>query len=148
MTIEIIKQLFMNEIFLSVLIATVICQVWKGIGRSITEKKIDWRQFYANGGMPSSHTTFVIALSLSVGFAEGFTSTIFLVALAFSLIIIRDAMGVRHIVDDVIKHVNAIMKKDKIEQPKITKTAGHTPFQVFVGLLLGLAVTIIVHYAL
>jgi acid phosphatase family membrane protein YuiD len=148
MAIEIIRQLFTNEIFLSVLIATAICQIWKGIGKSIEEKKLDWRQFYANGGMPSSHTTFVTSLSLSVGFVEGFTSTIFLVSLAFSLIVIRDAMGVRHIVDDVISHVNMLMKKEKISGDVIRKIAGHTPFQVVVGFILGIIITLIVHYAL
>lgn len=62
------------------------------------------RKFFECGGMPSSHSAFVSALSTAVSITEGFGSAIFLITLAFSIIIIHDAVRVRkqHKVMDVI----------------------------------------------
>lgn len=61
-------------------------------------------KFFELGGMPSSHTAFVSALSTSVGLAEGFSSAVFLVSLGFSLIVAHDAVKVRkhHTIADVV----------------------------------------------
>ena len=50
----------------------------------------------ASGGLPSSHTATVASLTLAVGLREGFSSTLFAVSLAFSLIVAYDAANVRY----------------------------------------------------
>ena len=45
--------------------------------------------------MPSSHTASVIAVTLMVGTVNGFDSAVFAVSLAFSLVVMYDATGVR-----------------------------------------------------
>ncbi len=137
-----IRALLTNHIVLSVMISTVICQSWKIIGHSISLKRIDWDAFTATGGMPSSHATFVCSLATSIGLIEGFLSSIFFVAAGFAMIVIRDAIGVRRTVDDVSGVVNAIIKIKHISVEEIAKIAGHTPFQVLIGSLIGIIVPI------
>ena len=74
------------------------------------------KAFFETGGMPSSHAAFVSALSTAVGISEGFSSVIFLVALGFSAIIVHDAINIR-------KH--------------------HTAKEVFVGVAIGILVTLL-----
>ena len=100
----------------------------------------------ATGGMPSSHSTFVVSLALSIGFKEGFLSSIFLVSIGFALIIIRDAFGVRRTVDDLIKSVNKIIKSKKLKITSIRKIAGHTPVQVIIGTLLGVVIAVLIEF--
>ena len=83
------------------------------IDRSVVKKKA----FFELGGMPSSHSAFVSALSTSVGLTEDFSSTIFLVTLGFSALIIHDAVHIR-------KH--------------------HKAKEVFIGVLIGIIITLIV----
>jgi acid phosphatase family membrane protein YuiD len=141
-----VYELLTNQIFLATVVALVICQVWKTVHSWVEKKKMDLKEIYSTGGMPSSHTTLVTAMTISVGFQEGFASALFIVALFVSMVIIRDALGVRRTVDDLIRYVNRIVREKKIGLEQIIKIAGHTPVQVFVGLLLGAAVAIMMHF--
>lgn len=141
-----ILELLTNKIAVTTVIALFTCQVWKVIHNLIETNKLNIKKIYATGGMPSSHTTLVAALTVSVGFNEGFTSNLFIISLFFSAIIIRDALGVRRTVDDLIKYVNKIVKENKFGLEQIVKIAGHTPVQVLVGALLGVGIAIISHF--
>lgn len=88
----------MNLIFISVLSSWLISQIIKVF--SARNKKV----FFRCGGMPSSHSAFVGALSTAVGILEGFSSTVFLVSVAFSIIVVHDAVQIRkqHAVKEAI----------------------------------------------
>ncbi len=140
-----IEQIISNKIIIAVVVATMICHIWKFLHVLFWEKKVDWTQFIATGGMPSSHATFVTSLALSVGFVEGWISTIFIVSVAFAAIVVRDAFGVRQTVDDLIKTVNEIINQKKVKFNIIKKIAGHTPVQTVAGILLGAGITVPIH---
>ena len=107
-------EFVVSQIFASVVVASVICQIWKFIGKSFMTKRLDWYSLIATGGMPSSHATFVCALAVSVGMVDGFLDSIFFVAAGFAIIVVRDAFGVRHTVDRLNRNVNEIIRKKKI----------------------------------
>jgi acid phosphatase family membrane protein YuiD len=88
----------MNLILVSVLFAWLVNQLAKVF---ITKRK---KTFFECGGMPSSHSAFVSALCTSVGLLEGFGSAIFLITLAFSVLVAHDAVQIRkqHKVIDII----------------------------------------------
>ncbi|MBW2972484.1 divergent PAP2 family protein [Candidatus Woesearchaeota archaeon] len=142
-----LHELLGNEIVVSVIVASAICQIWKFIDKSIRHKKLDWYALIATGGMPSSHSTFVCALAVSIGFVEGFLSTIFFLAAGFAIIVVRDAFGLRRAVDTLNHAVNEIIRKKKVGIAEILKIAGHTPVQAVVGVLLGVAVSVFFHFA-
>lgn len=95
---------------------------------------------FASGGMPSSHSSTVVALAVVIGFQEGFSSSIFALAVIFATIIMYDATGVRQAVGVQAKLLNDYFKGIRHETALLNELVGHTEFQVFVGLLLGLAV--------
>ncbi len=99
--------------------------------------------FWATGGMPSSHTAVTVALTAAVGYETG-ASLLFFVCGIFALIVIRDSMGVRQSVGEQAKLLNALSGKFKLRK-KVQIVLGHTPFQVAVGAVVGLAVTTAVY---
>ena len=107
------------------------------------EKKINLRKFTESGGMPSSHTSSVVALVTSLGIKCGTDSPIFATALVFAIIVMYDAAGVRRAAGKQAGVLNRLIhslgKKDnsiKIEV-ELKELIGHTPFEVLVGAVLG-----------
>ncbi len=140
-----IQELVTNQIFVSVLITGFISEIWKFMDTSIRAKKIKWKVIFATGGMPSSHSSFVLSIATSVGLVEGFTSSIFLVALGFAMIVFRDAFGVRRAVDNLSNTINGIIQEKKLGITQIFKIAGHTPVQAIVGAVVGIIIPCLIH---
>jgi acid phosphatase family membrane protein YuiD len=94
------------------------------------------------GGMPSSHAAAVSALTTSVGLQTGFNSTLFAVCLYFSLIVMYDAAGLRRAAGRQAVILNRLMtehwKESEADRHRLMELLGHTPFEVFVGALLGI----------
>jgi len=114
-----------------------------------TLRPFDLSRIVGSGGMPSSHASFVSALSTSIGLKYGFHSDIFAVAAVFSLIIIYDAGGVRRAVGEQANILNKIIKQLDFKQlskgtdkeiiiKELKELVGHTPFEVLIGALLGI----------
>lgn len=99
------------------------------------------------GGMPSSHSSSVITLSLLVGLWNGFESILFGVTLFFSLLVIYDAAGLRRSVGKQAKVLNKIIEELNVtghmQSKQIRELLGHTPIEIFVGSLLGAAIAFI-----
>ena len=69
-------EIFQNEVLICALTSWFIAQVLKIPTYRIVEKEWNWRRFFGSGGMPSSHTSFVVALTLMIGFTSGFGSMV------------------------------------------------------------------------
>jgi acid phosphatase family membrane protein YuiD len=95
---------------------------------------------WATGGMPSSHASIVVALTVAIAFEEG-ASVLFFVTGIFALIIIRDSFGVRASVGEQAHLINVLSSKLNIHR-KARIVLGHTPAQVVVGSLIGFAVAV------
>ncbi len=97
-----------------------------------------WR----TGGMPSSHSALVTSLCTTIAFRHGLNSDMFIFALCFFLVVIRDAFGVRRSSGLQSRKINKIGKelseKKVIDSYKPMKEVdGHTPMEVLCGCLLG-----------
>ena len=99
-----------------------------------------WR----TGGMPSSHSAMVSAMAASIAFVEGLDSNLFVIAVMFAMIIIRDALGVRRSSGIQARVLNSlgrqIADKLKIEFHPVKEVRGHSPLEVVVGGLLGIII--------
>ncbi|KQC13911.1 MAG: hypothetical protein APR63_06940 [Desulfuromonas sp. SDB] len=99
------------------------------------------------GGMPSSHSASVTTLFLLTGFWFGFKSPFFGIALFFGLIVIYDAAGVRRAVGKQATLLNIIIEEFEItghpKSGRFRELIGHTPFEVFVGAIIGALLAII-----
>lgn len=97
--------------------------------------------------MPSSHAAGASALATSCGLEYGFHSAVFALATVFAIVTMFDAQGVRRSSGQQAEILNKIMDdiywRGKIEADRLKELIGHTPFQVFVGALLGVTLGII-----
>ncbi len=98
--------------------------------------------FWRTGGMPSSHSALVTSLCVTIGYRHGIHSDMFIFALCFFLVVIRDAFGVRRSSGIQAKKINEIgnelNEKNVINNYKALKEVdGHTPMEVLCGCLLG-----------
>ena len=133
------------------LVAAGLAQFIKVITYLFTHKKMNFKIFTTTGGMPSSHTAGVVALTTAVGLIEGFDSISFAISFGFSLIVMQDASGVRRAAGKTAATLNRLVdefvQKNKEVKPyeALKELLGHTPLEVFCGMLLGIIIPLIFH---
>jgi len=144
---EITVQLFKNKVLIPTVSAWFIAQSLKVILGFIQEKRFNFKWFIGTGGMPSSHSAWVMALAVSVGLSVGFDSIPFGIAIAFGFVTMFDAQGSRRTIGRQAEALNKIMEdiyaKKKVKEERLKELIGHTPIQVFAGAAIGLAVAVI-----
>lgn len=134
-------QLLHNDILWVSLLAWFIAQLLKVILTLIFNRRLDMRRFIGAGGMPSSHSALVVSLAVSIGTLEGYDSTMFALAITFSMIVMYDAAGVRRAAGKQAAVLNEILEQIQttrsISEGKLMELLGHTPVEVIAGALLG-----------
>lgn len=129
------------------IVAGSLAQLLKVLGSSWRESRFAWPRFFDTGGMPSSHTAVVCALTTAIGFVAGVRSSLFSICLIFSLYFIAEAGGLRQDVGRHARVLNAlldeIMEKHAIDHQRLKELVGHTWPEVGGGLLLGVAVGVL-----
>jgi len=137
-------QLVHNDIIVATFMGWFTAQIIKVASGVIRERRFNFKWFVGTGGMPSSHAAGVAALTTSVGIYEGVSTAIFGVTLLFCVIVICDAQGVRRASGKQAEILNTIMDdiywKKKIQEEKLKELLGHTPIQVWAGILIGIGV--------
>jgi acid phosphatase family membrane protein YuiD len=125
-------------------VAGSLAQLIKVIATSTREGRFAWPRFFDTGGMPSSHTAVVSALTTAIGLLAGVRSTLFSVCLIFSLYFIAEAGGLRQDVGRQARVLNALLdemrERHALNQQRLKELVGHTWTEVGGGLLLGIAV--------
>ncbi len=141
-------MIWQNRILMAAILAWAVAQFLKVLLDLLKNHKISLERMVGSGGMPSSHTAFVIALVTSVARYEGVRSPIFAVAAAFALVTMYDATGVRRAAGEQAKILNYMM--DNWKQPPemfekdLKELLGRTPVEVLVGGILGLGIGLLV----
>lgn len=140
-----------NKPLIIAAVAWLVAGVLKVIIECIVNKKIDFRRVVGAGGMPSSHTSTVVALVISVGTYEGIGSASFAIALIFMIIVIHDATGVRLETGKQAKVLNTMMFeseafKDMDFEKQLKEYIGHTPSQALAGAIVGIIVSLVMIY--
>ena len=119
-------------------------QTSKVVVDCIEKKKFTLRRLLGSGGMPSSHSAVMVSITVMLGKNIGFKSPIFALACFMSLVVMQDAIGVRRQVGKQAKYLNEILMDEKTSpEEKFQEMVGHTPFQVLIGLIVGLTAGLI-----
>lgn len=143
----IMNQIFSNKILMTSIAAWFIAQVLKVVFVYFSRGMIDITRLIGSGGMPSSHSSFVVALSISVGKLCGFDSALFAISTVFAFIVMYDAAGVRRATGKQARVLNAIIKHTqitgKVPEEKLKELVGHTPVEVIAGAIVGIGVSVI-----
>ena len=142
-----VKEFFGNYVLISAVLGWAIAQFLKIFSMLISTKKFHLKYMFINGGMPSSHSATVLALTTSIGISEGMGSAYFAIAAVLSIIVMNDAFGVRLETGKQATIINTIVKELFSGDPKQINTGlkemvGHTKFQVLVGAFVGIAVAV------
>ena len=137
--------IFSNRALMCCLTAWFVAQALKIPTYLWLEKRLDWMRFFGSGGMPSSHTAFVVSLTIMIGAQEGFDTPLFAAVAAFSTIVMYDATGVRRETGRQAEVLNEILRSvfvdgKPISDDDLKELVGHTKVEVAGGFLVGVAV--------
>lgn len=145
-----------NYILFSAITSWFCAQVLKTLLNFFITKKFKAERLIGAGGMPSSHSAFVCSATVATFRICGLSSPEFAIILIVALIVLYDAMGVRHAAGLHAKEINRINKifnehvnsDDNIiiqnKSKELKEFLGHTPYEVFGGALLGIIIALMV----
>jgi uncharacterized protein len=137
-----LDQLLANDVLVVSVLAWSLAQLSKLLIYLLREGKLRVRYLTTAGGMPSSHSAVVTALATRVGMDYGVQSGLFAVAVIFAAVVLYDAAGVRRAVSHQAAILNRMLEEvieyQRFNEKRLLELLGHTPFEVFVGVLLGL----------
>ncbi|MBU8880758.1 divergent PAP2 family protein [Bacillus sp. FJAT-29790] len=154
-------ELLMNFPLWSAIAAIFFAQFVKVPIQFIATGKLNWSLLTSTGGMPSSHSAAVTALSTGVALETGMNSAVFAVSAVFAIITMFDATGVRRqageqaiVLNQLVSDFNRFVEEAKVWQKKaeqekrkeLKELLGHKPIEVFFGGLTGILLTLSLHY--
>jgi len=123
-------------------------------------RKLDWRLITSTGGMPSSHSAAVTAVTTAVGFETGVGSPLFAVSATFAVIVMFDATGVRFQAGQQAVIINQMrndfqifvnqskgwtQKKNEEKIQELKTLLGHKPSEVFMGAITGILISVMIY---
>lgn len=133
-----------NAALVAPMVAWILAQALKFLVDLATHGRPDFTRLVNPGGMPSSHSSLVSCMSVTVGRISGWGSPLFAIASVLSLIVLYDAAGIRRAAGKQAKIVNKMVddlyKKHRVPEERLRELLGHTPLEVFAGVALGTAV--------
>src|SRR5256712_12076182 len=133
-----------NRILWAAFVAWAVAQISKTIYELIRQRRLLVSRLVSSGGMPSSHSALVTGLATATGRVSGLSSASFAIAVVLAAIVMYDAAGVRRAVSIQARILNQMIDEAFQGQPfaekRLRELIGHTPVQVFVGALLGIAI--------
>ena len=144
-------QLGSNEVFISAIVGWTVAQMLKTLIDFWFTKSFSPERMVGSGGMPSSHSATVCALTTSAAMCYGVESFEFAICFILASVVMYDAIGVRQETGKQAKLLNLIMEQDffKLDneqfQKRLKEFVGHTPLQVLAGAILGILLALLVH---
>ena len=129
-----------------------VAQLCKLLSSLLQTRELDLAYFLSTGGMPSAHSATVAGLATAIGMTEGFDSPAFAIAFAVAGITMFDASTVRLAAGKQAALVNQIVRElfqnHRLDEKPLKELLGHTRFEVFMGMLLGIAtsVNLVLHW--
>ncbi len=120
-----------------------VAQVLKGLIVLVQKRKFDFKRFLGTGGMPSSHTAFLVSLATAVGKEVGIASPEFAISACLALVVMQDAQGVRRSAGEQAKILNYMMDHWNQSTPEmfgkeLKELLGHSPLEIVAGAVMGI----------
>lgn len=144
-------ELVHNQIFMSAVTGWFVAQILKTFIHLYFTKSFVPERLVGSGGMPSSHSATVCALSTATGLQCGVSSPEFAIAAIVAIVVMYDAIGVRRETGIQAKILNEMMElfnsmdKELSTEERLKEFVGHTPIQVLVGAILGILIAFLLN---
>src|SRR3989338_4052741 len=130
-----LTQYLRDYLFVIPVIVMILCEITKAVVEGI--KTGNWHEKVCrSGGMPSSHSAFVMSLVMIVYHKLGAHSPEFAIAFVFACVIWYDAMSSRKAIGEQAAILNRLQK-----WKHFTERVGHSSKKVLVGMIFGAVVT-------
>jgi hypothetical protein len=146
---DVLRQVAQNHILIVTIIAWFVAQSIKVVIGVVRQRKFDFRWFVGPGGIPSSHAAGASALATSIGLRYGFDTVFFALAAAFTIVVMFDAQNVRRAAGKQAQILNKMMEdiywQGRIREAQLRELLGHTPIEVFLGMILGILIAVTLH---
>jgi len=148
-----VLDFFTNPVGVSTLLGWFLGQIIKVPVEYLRYKRWKWTLLLSAGGMPSSHSALMTAVTTSIGLNAGWGSPIFALALAVTAIIVYDATGVRRQAGFHAERINQIVRElfqlKKLEEEEVSylrEIIGHTPGEAIAGVFFGIMIALLVQW--
>lgn len=139
---------FFSVYLYSIIWAWLVANLVKYLLKSLRQNNFKLsRRIFDSGDMPSAHTATVASITTVIGLIDGFGSSIFGLSVIFLAIVMHDAVRVRRSTGEQGIAINKLIESQKVEIKLPYFSKGHTPIEVAMGLVLGVAIGVIVFLA-
>lgn len=144
--------------FLVAILAASFAQAIKVLTFLLLEKRVNYRRFVQSDGTPNMHSSAMTALTLAVGFKDGFMSPLFALSLCLSSLIFVNTVGVKN---DASRHAELVdlildrfsrqkngkrrAKGARERYKKIADRVRYAPIEVLVGIAFGVVVALLLY---
>lgn len=136
------EELLLNHVLIGALLAWAIAQTVKLPIEYLQTKEWHWALLLQPGGMPSSHSALVVAVTHGIGLSAGFDSVLFALSFVVAMVVIYDATGIRRQAGLHAGLINAMIEDlaagHPLKNEQLKEVLGHTPMEVLGGIILGL----------
>ncbi len=142
-------NIFTNQVLWTGLLGWFLAQLLKPFVEYLIKRRWNWGLWFSAGGNPSSHSALMTSTTLAIGLYVGFGTPLFALAVAISMIVVYDAAGVRRQAGMQAARINRLFEEmfagHPITEKRLKEVLGHTPRQVFTGILLGAAIAMLMY---
>ena len=144
------NELLGNQVLISAVLGWTVAQFLKTVIDMVLNRSFNPERIFGSGGMPSSHSATVCALTTASGMKYGVGSFEFAVSFVLAMIVMYDAMGVRRETGKQAKLLNSVFFENILNldgvflQEKLKEYVGHTPLQVVAGAILGILIAVLI----
>ena len=145
------NEILGNQVLVSAVAGWTVAQLLKTLIDFTLNRSFNPERLFGSGGMPSSHSATVCALTAAAGIRYGAGSFEFAVSFVLSMIVMYDAMNVRMETGKQAKLLNRVFFENILEfdgvllQERFKEYVGHTPVQVCAGAILGIVIAAVVN---
>ncbi|MBQ7795941.1 MAG: divergent PAP2 family protein [Lachnospiraceae bacterium] len=140
------NEILGNQVLICSVVGWTVAQVLKTLIDLVLNRSFNPERLFGSGGMPSSHSATVCALTTASGIKYGMGSFEFAVSFVLAMIVMYDAMNVRMETGKQAKLLNRVFFENILEldgvllQERLKEYVGHTPLQVVAGAALGIGI--------
>jgi acid phosphatase family membrane protein YuiD len=103
------------------------------------EKRFRKKYLFTDGGVVSAHAATMSGLTTTILLIDG-VSSIFFISFFVTMIVLRDAYGVRYQTGVQATVINKMMAQFGIHQKALKELIGHSKTQVLLGVILGVCI--------
>ncbi len=137
-------ELLQNKALIAGLVGWALAQIIKIPLDYLRTRRWNWALLFTTGGMPSSHSALMTGTVFAIGLYYGFDNPLFALGIAITMIVTYDAANVRRQAGIHAQRINIIFEEllrgHPINEKDLREVLGHTPLEVFGGILLGLII--------